>query len=365
MIGAAAAVRRRAALAGLAVLLLIVLVLRLSVGPSETPWRDLLSVLSGLSRTSGSAELMAEFRVPQALAAALAGAAFALSGLQMQTVFQNPLAGPWALGLIAGAQFGVTLLVLSGAAFGVQLWGVLSPVSLSGITLAAIAGACAALAAALALSRHVSAATLLICGLLFSATLDGVRGFLIHLVDVRYELLFLSWNQAGFGGITWGQVRLFAVAAGVGLGVALVLSKSLNGLLLGGEYARSVGISVTATRRWSMLSVVLLAGSATAFCGAVLFIDLAVAHLCRGLFRTADHRLLVPATALVGALMALLADGAIALAPGADALPINIVTCVLGGPVVLWVLLRGERGPEHGTGHVPGPASGQNRVAAS
>jgi iron complex transport system permease protein len=331
-------------LIGLAVLVLVALVARLSIGPSETPWQDLWVVVTGDPSRSGSAELLWEFRVPQALAAVLVGAALALSGLQMQTVFENPLAGPWALGLIAGAQFGVALLIVSGAVFGLHLSGWLSPVSLSGITIAAVVGGLAALAVALKVARHVGAATLLISGLLFSATLDGIRGFLIHLVDVRYELLFLSWNEAGFGGITWTQLRVFAAAVTVGVALALLLSKPMNGLLLGSTYAQSLGINVTMTRRLSMLSTVLLAGAATAFSGAVLFIDLAVAHFCRGVFRAADHRFLVPAVAMTGACMALLADTVVGLLPADERLPVNVVTCLLGGPVVLWVLWRGEHG---------------------
>lgn len=337
-------VRQQMALVGLAALLGAAFTLRLTMGPSETPWTGLMLTLSGRHDSSGSADLLMEFRVPQALAAALAGAALALSGLQMQAVFQNPLAGPWTLGLVAGAQCGVTLLIVSGAAFGVSLSGALSPVSLSGLTLAAGLGASAVLVAAAKLARRVSAATLLICGLLFAAVLDGVRGFLIHLVGVQYELLFLSWNQAGFGGVTWPQLRVFATAAVTGLGLVFTLAKSLNGLSIGDGYARSLGVNLTRTRRLSMVSTLLLAGSATAFTGAVLFIDLAVAHFCRGVFKTADHRFLVPATAMAGACMALVADAAVVLMPGDEILPVNIITCLLGGPVVLWVLWRGDRG---------------------
>jgi iron complex transport system permease protein len=310
----------------------VLFVARLMIGPT-----------AGLGLAGLFSDLVREFRLPQAIAAALAGAAFAVSGLQMQTVFQNPLAGPWVLGLVASSQLAVAVLVVSGAIFGLQLSGAMSPVSLTGITIAAALGSMAALLGALKLARHVSNATLLICGLLFSAIADGVRGFLLHLVDVRYEMLFLSWNQAGFGGVTWPQLAVFGSAVAVGLAAALALSKSLNGLLLGNEYARSLGINLTVTRRLAMFSTILLGGSATAFCGAVLFIDLAVPHLCRGIFRTSDHRFLVPATALCGACMALLADAASGLLQGDEALPVNIVTCLLGGPVVLWVLLRGER----------------------
>jgi iron complex transport system permease protein len=334
--------RRSLTLIALAGLVVFAFSARLMVGPSDTPWQDLLLVLTRPGADSGTAELFWEFRFPQALAAALAGAALALSGLQMQTVFDNPLAGPWALGLVAGSQLGVALLIVSGMIFGVHLSGALSPVSLSGISLAAAAGAVAALLAALQLARRVSAATLLICGLLFSAILDGVRGFLIHLVDIRYELLFVSWNDAGFGGITWVQLQVFAVSVTLGVALAFAISKRLDGLLLGPAYARSVGVNVTATRRIAMVSTVLLAGAATAFCGAVLFLDLAVAHLCRGVFRTAEHRFLVPATALTGASVALLADAAVGLLPGGERLPVNVMTSLLGGPVVVWVLLRGE-----------------------
>jgi iron complex transport system permease protein len=335
-------VQRASALTLLGVLLIAAFAVRLAIGPSETPWQDIVSLLGGPVAGSGSADLLWEFRLPQALGAALAGAALALSGLQMQTVFDNPLAGPWALGLVAGAQLGVTLLILSGVVFGVQLTGLLSPVSLSGLAIAAALGATAALVLALQVARHVSAATLLICGLLFGFVLDGIRGFLIHLADIRYELLFVSWDTAGFGGVTWIQLRIFVAAVALGLVLALGLVKRLDGLLLGPRYARSLGIDVTATRRLSLFSTVLLAGSATAFSGAVLFIDLAAAHLCRGLFRTAEHRFLIPATAMIGACMALVADSAISLLPGDERLPVNVMTCLLGGPVVVWVLLRGE-----------------------
>lgn len=304
----------------------------------------LLTTILATRLTGVSSDLLFAFRLPQVVAASLAGAALALSGLQMQTVFQNPLAGPWVLGLVASSQLGVTVLIVSGAVFGLNLSGMLSPVSLSGITIAAAAGSVVALLAALKLAPYVSNGTLLICGLLFGAVVDGVRGFLIHLVGVEYELLFVSWDQAGFGGVTSVQLPVFGAAVVVGIVIALALSKSLNGLLLGNESARTLGINLTLTRRLSMLSAVLLGGSATAFCGAVLFIDLAVPHFCRAVLRTADHRLLLPATALVGASMALLADSASNLLPADEVLPVNIVTCMLGGPVVVWVLLRRERG---------------------
>lgn len=303
-----------------------------------------LTAILAVRLTGVSSDLLFTFRLPQVAAAAFAGAALALSGLQMQTVFQNPLAGPWVLGLVASAQLGVTVLIVSGAVFGLHLSGVLSPVSSSGITIAAALGSLAAMLAALKLAAHVSTTTLLICGLLFGAIVNGVRGVLIHLVDVEYELLFVSWNEAGFGGVTSLQLPVFGASVVLGGGVALALSKGLNGLLLGSDSARTLGINLTLTRRLSILSTVLLGGSATAFCGPVLFIDLAVPHLCRTLLRTADHRLLVPAAALVGACMALIADSAGSLVPGDEVLPVNIVTCVLGGPVVIWVLLRGERG---------------------
>jgi iron complex transport system permease protein len=145
--------------------------------------------------------------------------------------------------------------------------------------------------------------------------------------------------------VTWPQLSIFGAAMTAGAALAVAIAKDLNGLLLGNESARSLGIRLVSTRRLSMLSAVLLSGSATAFCGAVLFIDLAVPHLCRGVFRTSDHRFLVPATALTGACLALAADSVAGLMPGDEVLPVNIITCLLGGPVVLWVLLRGDRGP--------------------
>lgn len=315
----------------LGVLLATVFVVRLLIGPTG---------INGPQTLFSPA--VVDFRLPQAIAAALAGAALAVGGLQLQTLLQNPLAGPWVLGVVAGAQLAVATLVVSGAVFGLQLSGVLSPVSLSGITTAAAVGAAVALACALRVARVVDGATLLLCGLVAAVIATGIRGFLLHLVPVQYELLFLSWNQAGFGGVTWLQLRIFAAAVLVGLVLAAAMAKQLNSLLLGADYARSLGVNPVTARRLVLLATVLLSGAATAFCGAVLFIDLAVPHLCRGLLQTADHRRLVPATALLGAIVALSADSVVGLFPGGRVVPVNIITCLMGGPVVLWVLIRGE-----------------------
>jgi iron complex transport system permease protein len=259
----------------------------------------------------------------------------------MQTLFRNPLAGPYSMGVSSGASLGVALAVLAGPASLGGLWGLGEALGAAG---AAVAGAAAVMLLVLAVSRRIrDNATLLILGLMFGQLAGAAVSVLQAFSRAEEIRAFTFWTFGSFAGVTWGQMPAFACAFLAGAALCAICAKPLNALLLGETYAQSLGVSLAATRRLLLLAASILAGSATAFCGPVAFLGLIVPHLCRGLFRSADHRLLIPASALMGASLAIASDLASSL-PGSDrALPLNAVTALIGAPIVIRILLRRRR----------------------
>lgn len=334
-------------LVGLAFVTLMVFVLSLTIGSVLIPTADIVAVLLGGSATKSTwTTIVLKFRLPKALTAMLAGAALSVSGLQMQTLFRNPLAGPFVLGISSGASLGVALIILlAGAA--VSMGGstiLLAGVSLAGDTslaLSAIFGSGLVLFLVLFVARKVqSGMTLLILGLMFGYATGALVSVLLYFsIDDRIQA-YISWTFGSFGGVTWRQLQVMAPAILLGLVGGHLLMKPLNALLLGETYARSLGLHVHHARLGIICSSAVLAGVVTAFCGPIGFLGIAVPHLCRSLFHTSDHRLLLPAVSLMGATLALGAD-IIAGLPGSQlTLPLNAVTALLGAPVVIWVILR-------------------------
>jgi iron complex transport system permease protein len=279
------------------------------------------------------------------LTATLAGAALGVSGLQMQTLFRNPLADPFVLGVSSGASLGVALVVLSvGVASSAPLLAVSGLLSNVSLVLAACGGAAAVLLIVLLLARHVqSSVTLLIIGLMIGYLTSAIVSLLLYFSIADRIQTYITWTFGSFGGVTWSQMRVLAPTVLGGLGLAFTLSKSLNALLLGEAYAHSMGLPVRQARFRIITSAAVLAGAVTAFCGPIAFLGIAVPHFCRSLFATSDHRLLVPAVTLMGALGALGAD-LIAQVPGSDTvLPLNAVMSLIGAPVVVWIILRRSR----------------------
>lgn len=283
------------------------------------------------------------FRLPKAITAVLAGAGLALSGLMMQTLFRNPLAGPSVLGINAGAGLGVALVVLSAASGGVGAKYIagLGLTGKAGMVASAGLGAGLVLAAILALARRVgNVMTLLIIGILCGFAVNAAVSVLIHFSVAERIQAYISWTFGSFGSVTWNDLALFAPVIGLGLLGCQLIRKPLNGLLLGEDYARSMGLRIRTLRFAVIILTALLAGTTTAFCGPVAFIGLAVPHLGRVLLNSSDHGRLLPATALLGALTALAAD-LLAQLPGSDAvLPLNAVTALIGSPVIVWLILR-------------------------
>ena len=315
--------------------------LSLTLGSVPIPWRQIgLILLGGEADKATWATIVYTFRLPKAIAAVLAGAALSASGLQMQTMFRNPLAGPFILGINAGASLGVALVVLaSGAAGGTLLAGLGLPGGLS-VVVAASLGAGLALFLVLLLARYVDTMSLLVLGLMFGYVTSALVSLLLYFSSPERIQAYISWTFGSFGGVTWGQLQLMIPAVTAGLLLVWLSAKPLNALLLGETYARSLGLNVPRARGVIILSTAVLAGTITAFCGPIVFIGVAVPHLARSAFRTADHRVLIPAVVLLGAIAALLAD-LIAQVPGRQiVLPLNAVMALLGVPVIIWVILR-------------------------
>ena len=327
----------------LAVVLVAVFLLSLSLGSVSIPLQQIVTTLFGGTPEKASwATIVLKFRLPKAITAALAGAALSASGLQMQTLFRNPLADPFVLGISSGASLGVALVVLvAGVAGGSSLLAGVSLVGDVSLALASITGSALVLLLVMAVARRVqSTMTLLILGLMFGYATSALVSVLLYFSIAERIQAYISWTFGSFGGVTWSQLQIFGPVVVGALLFSSLLVKPLNALLLGETYARSMGLNVRLARLGVIAASASLAGIVTAFCGPIGFLGVAVPHLCRSLFGTSDHRLLLPAVTLLGGTLALGAD-LLAQLPGSQlTLPLNAVTALLGAPVVGWVILR-------------------------
>ena len=327
----------------LAILLILALVcLNVALGSVSLPLGDVIDTLLGRDDIPVITQnIILKSRLPQTLVAAMAGAALAVSGLEMQTVFRNPLAGPTVLGISNGASLGVALVVLLGG----NIAGVaLSKMGLVGemaLTVAAVMGAMLIMLLIISVSQHVrSSVTLLIIGVMIgyvANALIGVLKFFSVEEDIRQ---YVVWGMGSFQRVSPERFMPFALMTSILLLLSLLLVKTLNLLLLGEGYARNLGLNLRRARLLVITSSGMLCAIVTAYCGPIAFLGLAVPHLCRGLLRTSDHRQLLPFTLLSGAVLALLCH-LIARLPGFEgALPVNSVTALIGAPVVCWVLFK-------------------------
>lgn len=318
----------------LALLIIVLFALDLAVGSVSIPLREVWASLTGGEVAASTVKIVRSIRLVKAVVALLAGAALAVSGLQMQTLFRNPLAGPYVLGISSGASFGVALLLLGAPLLGL---GGSSLIASFGMAGAAWVGAAVILTMVAILSRRIKdIMVILILGMMCSSGIDAVVQILQYLSSEGALKSFVIWTMGSLGDVTTPQLALLAVAVVFGLVLAVAVIKPLNLLLLGEQYARTMGLNIRRTRRMVFLSTTLLAGTVTAFCGPVGFIGLAVPHLARMLFREADHRILIPASALTGSAVLLVCD----LISKLFTLPINTVTALMGIPIVVWVVWR-------------------------
>lgn len=316
--------------------------LNLTIGSVEIPLSEVFNILFG--RESDSvvwSNIVLHTRLPQTLTAIACGAGLSVAGLEMQTVFHNPLAGPSVLGISSAASLGVAFVVLLNGTIGGGIMTQFGFFGNTALTLAAMIGAMGVMSIIVFLSQRVrNNVTLLIVGVLIgyiASAIIGVLKFFSSEEDIR---AYVIWGLGSFARVTGGQVYVFVGLMAVVLPFTFLLVKPLNMLLLGERYAVNLGLNLRRARLFIILSASVLIAIVTAYCGPIMFLGLAVPHICRGLFRTSDHRVLLPASLFAGASLALVCN-LVARLPGFEgALPINSVTSLIGAPVALYVLLR-------------------------
>ncbi len=316
--------------------------LNIAIGTIAIPVRDAFGILLGEEHQSLVWQnIILKSRLPQALTAMVAGAGLAISGLQMQTVFHNPLAGPSVLGISNGASLGVAFVVLATGSLGGVALSSLGAVGNAAISLAAIFGAMSVMALIVYVSQKVQGnATLLIIGVMIGYVATAIIGVLKYFSNEEDIRAYVVWGLGSFSRVSGNQMELFVVLMLILIPLSMLTVKTLNILLLGEQYARNLGLNIKRARLLVIGCSSILVAIVTAYCGPIMFLGLAVPHLCRAIWRTSDHRVLMPATMLTGTALALICN-LIARMPGFEgALPINSVTALIGAPVVAMVLFR-------------------------
>lgn len=324
----------------LCVVLLLTAILNISLGSVSIPLSVTLKTLFGgtVDNTSWNYIIM-DYRLPKMFTAILVGGGLAVSGLLMQTLFRNPLAGPFVLGISSGASLGAALLLMGGSLLsGISTFRMVNDISL---VIAASVGSFLVLAIVmLAANKLKDTMALLIIGLMFGSITGALVSVLAYFSDAEQLQRFIFWSYGSVGNLSWAQLSILAGIVFVGLFVSILILKSLNAFLLGEQYAKSLGIAIRKSRLLIIIATGVLAGGITAFAGPIAFVGLAVPHLTRQLFHTMDHRILLPAVFLYGAILMLLCDTIAQLPNTASVLPINAITSIIGAPVVIWLLVR-------------------------
>lgn len=320
----------------------ILFALNISLGSVSIPFMETVKVLLGQSVDSEVyPKIIYNFRLPKALTAVLAGSALSLSGLMMQSFFRNPLAGPYVLGISSGASLGVAILMMVGLSLGsflpfdyTQGWSLI---------ISAALGSAAVFSLVMLVSiRMKNPVILLILGLMFGSGIGAIVSVIQFFSKADDLQQFVIWGFGSLGGLTWSELKILAPVIALGLFVALLTSKDLNAISLGENYAQSMGLPLAKLRFMVVVATSILAGGITAFCGPIAFIGIGVPHVARFLFRSSDHRILMPGSLLCGVGIMLLCD-IIAQLPGSVyVLPINSVTSLLGAPLVIFLVLRGK-----------------------
>ncbi len=327
----------------LGLLFLLLLVADLLLGSVIVPLKQIfLSVFPSSETNKTFQTIILNFRLPKAITAILTGAALSVSGLQMQTVFRNPLAGPFVLGISAGASLGVALFVL-----GFSSVVALGTVTITGawpLAIVAWIGSFLVMLLVLYVSARVNdIMTILILGILFTSAVSAIVSILQYFSSESMLKAFIIWTMGSLGSVTNAQLSVMAPAIILGILLAFFKMKDLNAFLLGENYARSLGVKIISSRIVIFLSTSLLAGTITAFCGPIGFIGIAVPHICRVIFKTSNHLVLVPAVILTGSIVMLFSDIVSQLPGMQTTLPINSVTAIIGIPVIMWMIIKNKK----------------------
>ena len=325
---------------GLGSLLILLFLADIGLGSIDIPFRDLFSAL--LNDPSIYAEIIWQFRLPKALTCVLAGSALATGGLIMQTLFRNALAGPDVLGLSSGASLMVAIIVLVGqAGFGFLQILSSSPWSM---VMAASLGGMMVFSLVIVIAQFIRDNTsLLIIGLMISAATSSIVAVLQFISRAEDLQTFMIWSLGSVGSTSWNELKVLSLGVVLGISIASLLLKALNGWLLGENYARSIGINIKRSRFWIVASTGLLTGSVTAFCGPIAFVGLAVPHLIKLLINTTNHKILLPCVIIGGACLLLFCDILSQLTGNSQVLPLNAITSLIGAPLVVWMIIRNKK----------------------
>ncbi|OUR93299.1 iron ABC transporter [Flavobacteriales bacterium 34_180_T64] len=323
--------------------LIIVLIIcffgNISLGSVQIPFQDVFNSLIGNSDHESWQYIIQNYRLPKAFTAILVGSGLGISGLLMQTLFRNPLAGPFVLGISSGASLGVALVILGSGLFG----GVLASVLISKwtVVIAASVGSFLVLLAVMIVSSRVrDTMAILIIGLMFGSITAAVVSVLSYFSSAEQLQQYIFWGFGSLGNLSWNELLIFFVIYCFGILMTITSIKALNTFLLGENYAKSLGLNIKQSRFIIIIATSLLAGTITAFAGPIAFIGLAIPHMTRQIFNTSNHKILLPAVFLFGAIVMLICDS-IAQLPTSDyTLPINAITSLIGAPVVIWLLVR-------------------------
>lgn len=328
----------------LGLLTLAALLADLMFGSVSFTWEDLGQVLSGSQETENLAFILWKIRLPKALTGILVGAGLSVSGLMMQTLFRNPLAGPYVLGISSGASLGVAILMMASSLFTAGATSGILLVGHWGMVLAAMFGALLVMLLVILVSMRIAdSVSILIIGIMFGSAAGALVSVLQYFSDPDSVHSFLVWTFGSIAGVSWSQLGILVPLVIAGLFAAVVLQKPLNAFLLGENQARALGVNVKRIRLLVVILTSLLTGALTAFTGPIAFVGIAVPHLARMLFRTSDHRLIIPVSVLIGSLLLLVCDILTQVPTGGQVLPINSVTALFGAPVVIWVIMSNRK----------------------
>lgn len=327
----------------LSFVLIILFVFDVFLGSVNIPVKEVFKVIfTGKSNHPEYLTIIYKFRIPKAITALFAGFALSVSGLQMQTIFKNPLAGPFVLGISAGASLGVAILIM-----GISTFAVVSQIGIIGnwlIVIAAWLGSGLILFLILAVSFRVKdIMTILILGIMFGSATSAIVSILQYFSNESMLKAFIVWTMGSLGGVSIAQLKVLIPSIMMGLLITFFSIKMLNAMLVGENYAKSMGLNIRLSRFLIFFSTSLLAGSITAFCGPIGFIGIAVPHIARIVFKTANHNTLLPGSMVIGGIVLLLSD-LISQLPGKEStLPINSITALVGIPIVILIIIKNEK----------------------
>jgi iron complex transport system permease protein len=319
---------------------LILFALDIFLGSVYIPPSEILKSIFGSAGENFTYDtILFSFRLPKAITALCAGAALAVSGLIMQTLFRNPLAGPYVLGVSSGASLGVALVIMAADITGSAIIAGMG--GSFGTAIAASIGASAILLLILLIAEKVHEnVTLLIIGIMIGHITSAVVGILQYFSSASSLQGYILWSLGSFSNVSWSSISILITFTIAGLVISFLLSKQLNALILGEAYAKSLGVNIRLCRFLIILCTAMLAGAVTAFCGPIAFLGMAIPHMARPLIKSTDHRKLIPGCICMGAAIALFCDIAAQLPGQGETLPVNAVTSIVGAPVVIWVIMK-------------------------